>query len=93
MKQINLLLVLLLLYPIICHAYPPMSPYFYCDGDPVNCVDPTGCVIEGVTKKDAAMAVEDFRTMFPGEEFANFRNLIVQSGKKTKRQIFCSNIC
>lgn len=44
--------------------------------------DPTGCVIEGVTKKDAALAVEDFRAMFPGDEFANFRNLIVQSGKK-----------
>lgn len=28
------------------------------------------------------MAVEDFRNMFPGDEFKNFRELIVQSGKK-----------
>lgn len=63
-------------------AYSHLSPYSYCGGNPVNCVDPTGCVMEGVTRKDAAMAVEDFRAMFPGDEFANFRNLIVQSGDK-----------
>lgn len=64
------------------YAYNHLSPYSYCGGDPINCVDPTGCQVEGATKKDASMTVEDFRAMFPGEEFANFRNLIVQSGKK-----------
>ena len=72
----------MLLYPLSSYAYSHLSPYSYCGGNPVNCVDPTGCVIEGVTKKDAALAVEDFRAMFPGDEFSNFRNLIVQSGKK-----------
>lgn len=81
MKYLQLLLIALL-YPLSSHAYSHLSPYSYCGGDPVNCVDPTGCVIEGVTKKDASMAVEDFRAMFPGDEFADFRNLIVQSGKK-----------
>lgn len=81
MKYLHLVLIALL-YPLNCYAYSHLSPYSYCGGDPVNCVDPTGCVIEGVTKKDASMVVEDFRAMFPGEEFANFRNLIVQSGKK-----------
>ncbi len=61
--------------------YPHLSPYTYCAGDPVNCTDPSGCEIRGVTKEDAAMAVEDFRAMFPGDEFLNLRNLIVQSGK------------
>ncbi len=88
MKQIQLLVISLLLYPLSSHAYPHLSPYSYCGGDPVNCVDPTGCVIEGVTKKDAKMAVEDFRAMFPGDEFANFRNLIVQSGKKQNGKSF-----
>lgn len=88
MKQIQLSVISLLLSPLSSFAYYHLSPYSYCGGDPVNCVDPTGCVIEGVTKKDAAMAVEDFRAMFPGDEFANFRNLIVQSGKKQNGKSF-----
>lgn len=87
MKSIHLILIALL-YPLSSLAYSHLSPYSYCGGDPVNCVDPTGCVIEGVTKKDAAMAVEDFRAMFPGEVFADFRNLIVQSGKKQNGESF-----
>lgn len=77
-----------LLYPLSSHAYPPLSPYSYCGGDPVNYTNPTGNEIKGVTKKDAAMAVEDFRAMFPGDEFENCRNLIVQSGKKQNDKSF-----
>ena len=88
--KLQQLLLLLLLFPLSGHAYFPLSPYSYCGGNPVNCVDPTGGVIEGVTKKDAAMAVEDFRAMFPGEEFANFRNLIAQSGKKQNGKTFAT---
>lgn len=84
------LLIIALLYPLSSHAYHSLSPYSYCNGNPVNYTDPTGCVIEGVTKKDAALAVEDFRAMFPGEEFANFRDLIVQSGKKQNGKSFAS---
>lgn len=87
MKYLQLLLIVLLC-SLSSYAYSHLSPYSYCGGDPVNCVDPTGCIIEGVTKKDAAMAVEDFRAMFPGDEFANFRNLIVQSGKKQNGKSF-----
>lgn len=75
MKYLPIVLIVLL-YPLSSYAYSHLSPYSYCGGDPINCVDPTGCVIEGVTKKDAAMAVGDFRAMFPGDEFANFRNLL-----------------
>ena len=42
MKQIYILLILFLLYPLSSHAYSHLSPYNYCSGDPVNCVDPTG---------------------------------------------------
>ncbi len=66
----------------LCEDYRDLSPYINCAANPVRNIDPTGCVIQGVTKKDASMVVEDFRAMFPGEIFANFRNLIVQSGKK-----------
>ena len=61
---------------------PWLSPFAYCANNPVNLTDPTGMEIRGVRKQDAQMIVEDFRAMFPGEEFDNFRNLIVQSGKK-----------
>lgn len=83
-KVLNLVFAYLIvtLYPLSTYAYLPLSPYSYCGGDPINCIDPTGTAVEGMSKKDAALAVEDFRAMFPGDEFANFRNLIVQSGKK-----------
>ena len=89
MKYLQLILIVLLC-SLSSHAYSHLSPYSYCGGDPVNCVDTTGCIIEGVTKKDAAMAVQDFRAMFPGDEFANFRNLIVQSGKKQNGKSFAT---
>lgn len=82
MKKIQLLLIYLLLHPLSSMAYSHQSPYSYCGGNPINCTDPTGCVIEGVNKKDAEMTVENLRAMFPGDEFSDFRNLIVQSGKK-----------
>ena len=69
---------------------PQLSPYIYCASNPVAYRDPDGCEIRGVTKKDAEMAVEDFRAMFPGDEFALFRNLIVQSGKKQNGKSFAS---
>ena len=36
------LLFIALLYPLCSHAYSHLSPYSYCGGDPVNCVDPSG---------------------------------------------------
>ncbi len=62
--------------------YAPFSPYLYCAANPINLTDPTGCEIRGIKKKDAQLAVQDFRDMFPGKEFEGFRGLIVQSGKK-----------
>lgn len=93
MKHIKfalLLFCIITLLPTTSKAFPPFSPYSFCGGNPVNYTDPTGCVIEGVTKKDAAMAVEDFRAMFPGDDFAEFRNLIVQSGKRQNGKSFAT---
>lgn len=88
MKLYYLALIPLIFYPLKTYAYYPLSPYSYCNGNPTGCIDPTGCKIEGVTKKDAAIAVDDFRSIFPGYEFANFRNLIVQSGKNQDGRTF-----
>ncbi len=59
-----------------------ISPLTFCMGDPVNFSDPTGCEVRGASKKDASLIVQDIRKMFPGDDFAEFRELIVQSGKK-----------
>lgn len=82
MNRLKLIVLFIFIIPMYAKAYHHLSPYSYCAGNPVNNVDSSGCVIEGVTKKDAALVVEDFRAMFHGDEFANFRNRIVQSGKK-----------
>lgn len=86
MKTITLYLTLLVIFmtlvPLSAKAYYYLSPYCYCGNNPVNYTDPTGCVVEGATKKDAELVTADFRAMFPGDEFSNFRDLIVQSGKK-----------
>lgn len=76
------ILWILLLEPVLnVNGFYTISPYSYCGGDPVNYIDPNGCEIQGVTNYDAAMIVDDIRAMFPGDEFNNFRGLIVQNGK------------
>jgi len=82
MRKILILWIISLTTFINIHGFSHLSPYSYCAGNPANFVDPTGCEVRGITKEDATMAVTDFREMFAGDEFANFRNLIVQSGKK-----------
>ena len=52
----------------------------------MNAVDPDGCVIQGVTQKDASMAVKNIREMFVGDVFDNFRELIQQSGKNHDKE-------
>ncbi|MDE6108924.1 MAG: hypothetical protein K2F72_01390 [Muribaculaceae bacterium] len=80
--KITAILIVLMNCSLCSYAYTNLSPYSFCGSNPISYIDPTGCFIEGVTKKDAALVVEDIRAMFPGEDFSNFRSLIIQSGKK-----------
>ena len=61
MKQFYLLLSLLLT-PFSSYAYPPLSPYSYCGGNPVGCVDPTGediVVLHYTEGEHLAMLIQD----------------------------------
>lgn len=39
----SIVIILTLTVPITVLSYPPYSPYSYCLGNPINCIDPTGC--------------------------------------------------
>ena len=54
------------LSPLTMGAFSHLSPYSYCGGDPINCKDPTGCVIEGVTKKRCRNGSRRFPGNVPG---------------------------
>ena len=66
----------------LCEEDYSVSPYVYCGNNPARYIDPDGREIRGQTKKDTKQVIEDIKAIFAAEEFSNFRNLIVQSGKR-----------
>ena len=66
----------------MAHKFTHLSPYTFCAANPVRNIDPDGKEIIGVQKSDAENMVDDFHEIFQDDIFADFRTLIVQSGKK-----------
>ena len=62
--------------------FPAQNPYVFCAANPIKYVDPTGCEVQGISKKDAKLAVMDFRAMLPGEDLERFRQLIQLNNTK-----------
>ena len=52
--------------------------------NPIRFFEPDGREVEGVTKDDAKKALADIQSMFSGDKFAGFRNLLSldKKGKK-----------
>lgn len=66
MKQLYfILLAPLIICPICSYAYSHLSPYSYCAGNPVNCIDPTGMDIvilnygNNINRQHLAMLIQD----------------------------------
>lgn len=61
--------------------YPWISPYAFCNNNPVKYIDPDGRLIVGARKSDAIKAVADLKHIFSDEKFKNFRVLIKNDGR------------
>ena len=59
---LTLFTISLLAWSVDIQAYPPLSPYSYCGGNPINCIDPTGediVVLNHSGGQHLAMLIQD----------------------------------
>ena len=70
----------------LSEKYYGISPYAFCNNNPVNLVDPDGKRILGASKHDAEKVVSDFHNIFSDDIFDSFRQLIKLDHRR-KRQV------
>ena len=70
----------------LSEKYYGISPYAFCNNNPVNLVDPDGSKILGASKHDAEKVVSDLHNIFSDDIFDSFRQLIKLDHRR-KRQV------
>ncbi|MGM9828010.1 MAG: RHS repeat domain-containing protein [Muribaculaceae bacterium] len=62
--------------------YTSSSPWTHCLANPANILDPDGCRIEGISKKDINQFFDQIKTVLHDDKFKPFINTLSISGKK-----------
>ena len=68
----------------LSEKYYGVSPYAFCNNNPVNFVDPDGRKILGASKNDAKKVVSDMHEIFSNDIFNAFRQLIRLDSKRPR---------
>ena len=68
----------------LSEKYYGVSPYAFCNNNPVNFVDPDGRKILGASKNDAKKVVSDMHEIFSNDIFNGFRQLIRLDSKRPR---------
>ena len=81
---LTLFTISLLAWSVDIQAYPPLSPYSYCGGNPINCIDPTGediVVLNHSGGQHLAMLIQDEKGKW--QYYSINGNNVYISGKHT----------
>lgn len=69
----------------LASQYPSVSPYMYCNGNPVMFVDPDGRKVIGHSSEDIEIFFQDIGEVLQDSKFDEYKNMLVRQGKRIKQ--------